>query len=159
MAVPLTEHRACPRCGSPADAAGRFCGTCGGELATVALPPTEPLAGPPAGGPVVSAPTEPLAPPPAGGPAISQPWPLAGGPVISPPASPGVPVDPATGWYPARSERTTPAALLAAIGALLVVAFAGAAVAVILAVSRGDSVATTSGKTGATTITVITHGQ
>lgn len=59
--------------------------------------------------------------------------------------------------YPAFAEHQAPAALLAAIGALIVVAFAGAAIAVILAVSSSDSTPSSGTVTHTTTITVTSN--
>ncbi len=52
-----------------------------------------------------------------------------------------------------------PVGLIVGIAAVLVIAFAGVAVAIILAVSNGDGVSPTAASGGAqTTVTVITRG-
>jgi hypothetical protein len=56
------------------------------------------------------------------------------------------------------AERRTPTALIASLAALLVVAFAGVAVAVIIAVSNSDQLPQPSAAGARTTITVISHG-
>jgi hypothetical protein len=63
-------------------------------------------------------------------------------------------------WRPIHApERSAPVALIVGIAAVLVVAFAGAAVAIILAVSNGDGASPgIASSPGQTTVTVISHG-
>ncbi len=79
---------------------------------------------------------------------------------LEPPTAPLPAVGAGFTWHPfARHERPAPVALVVAIAAVLVVAFAGVAAAVILAVSKNDGVSPSLSAGGAqTTVTVISHG-
>lgn len=158
MTAPAASASVCEGCGTPVTGGRAFCGHCGARLPSViadsptvakpASPATEapPKVTPPSRRPPLARTQPRRAPPP----------PAQPGPQPRPPAAPAPQVfyPPA---IPVAHERPTSPALLVTIATFLVLAFAGAAVAIVLAVTSSDSA--TPAPSGQTTITVITHAQ
>ena len=158
MTAPAATASVCEGCGTPASGGRAFCGHCGARLTSV--PADSPTVAEPASPVTEAAPK--MTPPPRRPPlARTQPRhapqrPAQPGPQLQPPGAPAPQVfyPPA---IPVAHERPTSPALLVTIATFLVLAFAGAAVAIVLAVTSSDSA--TPASSGQTTITVITHAQ
>ena len=140
VAPHLTEPRVCASCGRTATATNLFCGNCGSALTAVSAESAQPPITPPTSAPP-RARTQP--PPRPHAQAVAPPVPAWGQP-------PAVPV-------PAR-ERSQPPALLATIAVLIVLTFAGAATAIILAITGSDNAQPGSTAT-TTTVTVLTSAR
>lgn len=123
--------RACTGCGRPVSDTGAFCGNCGTALTPV-----------PAPAPAAAAAARRHVTPPAR---------------LSPPAAYAAPVSMLAVPVPAAQRAHSPA-LLATLAVLIVIAFTGAAAAIILAVSGSDN-GSIAGSATTTTVTVLTHAR
>jgi hypothetical protein len=130
----FVSDRTCQGCGRAADGAGSYCGGCGRSMPQTPARTTTASGSHRQAGARSSA--DPAAPPK---PAL-------------PMASPRQAVVPA-----GADEDSAPAALVSALTALVIIVFTGAAVAIIIAFSRGGGVAPAPTRTTPATITVITY--